>query len=322
MYKQDSPNTIKIELTEGCNLKCSFCGINGIREKSGNFKFLTVELARILSDQIKDSNWKTKIEFTMHGEPLMNPEVLEILNIFRNTLPKLQLMITSNSLPLLKPPGIEENINSLFNAGLNILAIDCYKASEKVWRKIPDLTFEGVEVSHYPGGPSPNLRYNVKEKRVILIKGMDSDDVDGKLGNRIISNHIGAAAPVDKKLPYEKRCARPFRELSVRWDGRISLCCNDWRGEYKCGDVKKEMIYDIWQNEFFTAARKKLYHKDRKFGICVKCDNTSFRVGILPDKVGKKSLPKPNKQDEDAIKKATKGSSYTVAVLRPWELTK
>ena len=32
-FYQDPPNAIQVEFVEGCNLACSFCGIQYIREK-------------------------------------------------------------------------------------------------------------------------------------------------------------------------------------------------------------------------------------------------------------------------------------------------
>ena len=34
--KQDAPNAIQIELVEGCNLACSFCGIQAIRDNKAD----------------------------------------------------------------------------------------------------------------------------------------------------------------------------------------------------------------------------------------------------------------------------------------------
>jgi radical SAM protein with 4Fe4S-binding SPASM domain len=326
MYKQEAPFTVKLEFTEGCNLKCVFCGIHGIREKPGNFKFFTPKLAARISKQIVEAGWNSKIECAMHGEPLMNPKYLEIIRAMRANMPN-QIMVSSNSIGLARPPGIKQSLADLFDAGLNVLVIDCYDVAEKVWSQVPDLAPEDVIVSHYPGGPSPNSRFPKTQKYLILIEDLaharseDEDGVQsGKLGNRIITNHIGAAAPLRSDLPWAKRCARPFRELSVRYDGQVLLCCNDWRGEFRCGDLRTEHVRDVWQNAQFRAARKMLYHRDRAgIKVCSKCDNVSFRVGLLPDKMGQVELGHPTKKDRMIVKEAERGRSMTLTVLRPWE---
>ena len=78
-YHQDPPNSIQIELTEGCNLACSFCGIQSIRENeadgpqnihgkaSAPYRYLTIERARSICDRIKEAGWNPRLEFAMHG---------------------------------------------------------------------------------------------------------------------------------------------------------------------------------------------------------------------------------------------------------------
>jgi len=40
--KQESPFAIQIELTKGCNLNCSFCGVSGFQEKpNSNLEFMS-----------------------------------------------------------------------------------------------------------------------------------------------------------------------------------------------------------------------------------------------------------------------------------------
>ena len=99
MYEQSSPYCIQIELTEGCNLQCPFCGIQGIREAGNSsppYKWLTVDNADLIAQQIAQSGGNPRIEMAMHGEPTMNPNYSEIVQVFRNRLPKTHLLMTSN----------------------------------------------------------------------------------------------------------------------------------------------------------------------------------------------------------------------------------
>jgi radical SAM protein with 4Fe4S-binding SPASM domain len=107
--------------------------------------------------------------------------------------------------------------------------------------------------------------------------------------------------------------------MSIRWDGSVAICCNDWRGTYKAGNVVEDGLVEVWNSAAMDAARRKLYHGMRDFGPCKGCNATSYRVGLLPDKMGKVDLPKPTPRDRDLINRALAGKPYTVAVLRPWE---
>jgi hypothetical protein len=80
MYRQDPPFAVQIELVEGCTLSCDFCGVNGIREKPGNFKFMSdlmvMQVATRLQYAMRDHGWNPRIEFAMHGEPSMHPALV------------------------------------------------------------------------------------------------------------------------------------------------------------------------------------------------------------------------------------------------------
>ena len=138
--KQDAPNAIQIELVEGCNLACSFCGIQAIRDNkadgpqnihgkaSSPYKILTAELAQTIAHQIKqaivEDNWNPRLEFAMHGEPTMHPFFIDMIRLFRQELPKTPLMMTSNGGGLLR--DTQKSVNMLMEAGLNVLFLDNY----------------------------------------------------------------------------------------------------------------------------------------------------------------------------------------------------
>ena len=56
MFKQDAPFSLQIELTEGCNLYCKFCGIRGIRKRAGDYKFMTISTAKEIVNKLNKSN--------------------------------------------------------------------------------------------------------------------------------------------------------------------------------------------------------------------------------------------------------------------------
>lgn len=335
-YEDDPspPFTVKVELSEGCNLACSFCGINGIREKPGKvFYWMTEDTASrialslgMLTDK---KGWNPHIEFTMHGEPTMNPKHAEIIRIFRMALPKTQLMLTSNGGGLLKGDTVA-NINLLFRNGLNILALDDYD-TVKIVGKIRDRVqsdpiglHPGIAWYEYPADPRghPHTRRKVTEKLVTVIADLPRNAAAKKGTHSNIANHCGAAGPRDLST-MGRKCARPFRELAIRWNGNVAACCDDWRGEYRIGNVHDTSIYNLWRGDAFKALRRKLYHGQRDFGPCRGCTSRSYRVGLLPDQRGKASLPLPDESDRRAIDAATKGKPYaTIIVKRPWEATK
>lgn len=306
--KQAPPFCIQVEFSEGCNLACSFCGINGIREKPGKFKFMDLYTAHMLAMSIANAGWTSRIEFAMHGEPSLHPDVLRMVSAFRQYLPN-QLMMTSNGGGLLKSP--RQQIEDLFDAGLNVLAIDEYQ-SVGIWKKLRERLGD-YPYLEYPDdkGASPHRRWPKGTRQLILIK----DITVAETGNHsVLNNHCGSGAPLEQ---VNARCAKPFRELAVRWDGSVALCCNDWRGWHRVGHVLENSVEEIWQSPVFQSARRYLYHGMRDFKPCQGCNAKSYRVGLLPDKLGKETLPKPDEQDAENVRPLDQPLSPIVR--RPWE---
>ena len=325
-YYQDPPNAIQIELVEGCNLACSFCGIQSIRENgadgpedihgkaSAPYKNLSLNDAKAIAEAIKKSGWNPRLEFAMHGEPTMHPICAEIIRQFRMILPKAPMMMTSNGGGLLK--DTEESVNRLMDAGLNVLFLDNYDRI-KIVDKIKERYNGPHPVYEYPADRAANPHRRRKVTQHDIVVGMDLTLATSGTHAQV-SNHAGNAFPLNHEQD-GKRCAKPFREMSIRWDGNVAICCNDWVGWYKCGNVLETPLEEIWQGDAFHAARTKLYHGQRDFGPCNGCDNTTLRNGLLPDRMGREELPEPTQETETAIENALSGGTYTPRVKKHYD---
>lgn len=319
-YRQDPPFSVQIELVEGCTLSCEFCGINGIREKPGNFKFMSLHTASVLAADLREATkhhgWNPRIEFAMHGEPSMHPQRAELVGIFREALPRASIVMFSNGSGFVKDTTAA--IDGILEAGVNTLGLDAYEHVNIVPRILE--AYKGTApIYYYPQQPEHNLHSGrrVGHRDIVVIQDISK----AKSGNHSsLNTHCGGGLPPPRE-PVAKRCAKPFREIAIRWDGNVALCCNDFRGVYKIGNIFDTRLYDLWQHPAFMAARKKLYHRDRGFAPCQWCDATSMRVGLLPDHKGLLELPVASPDDVAAIATATAGDPYTAPVRRGWEVS-
>lgn len=292
-YKQDPPFSIQVEFTEGCNRGCNFCGLRGMR-KTGTepYYFMTKETAIQIVDEIARVGWKSRIIFSMHGEPTLNKNWLKIIRLFRAKLPNaiLSMMTNGQGIVTNDPEDFEAILSKIRKSGLNDLIIDMYTPNDDghAIRTMCNSTGTPYEVLD-KGVP---LYGNSHSKFRILFNPPIQTD-EGAAINRHLCNHCGAAAPLD--YAYEgKRCARPFREMTFRYDGSVALCCNDFRGQYPIGNIMERDIESIWQDKRFKAARILLYAGERgAFVPCKGCNALSHRVGLLPDLKGKQEMPEP-----------------------------
>jgi len=329
LEQMDPPNTIKVEMSTGCNLRCSMCGIASIQEKQGrDYRFMQIETAEKIAKAVKRTGWNSKFEFTLRGEPLMNPNAKEIIHTFREHLPRAQLMVTSNAIPLLRPPGVEQNIRDLFDAGLNILALDDYRPSKKATDEVRRLAGEDMpwQTEDFKTGntkTSPYHRGSRNRRIVIIIEDFEQASKDRRhVGVKFVNNHSGCGSPPTPE-PIKYRCARPFREMIFRSDGRVALCCNEWRDYFRIDSILTPKgtlnVEATWNAPELMAARKKLMNRDRSFAPCKGCDVRTTRDGLLPDRMGKMQMAPLTDEERKALRRASNRGPQETPVLRPWE---
>ncbi len=288
MEEFQKPNNMQVELVFGCQMNCDFCGQYSVRKNGVGrvINFMKFELARLIANEI--GKWFKKgkrIEFAMHGEPTLHPELLSILDMFRFHHPLGQLQVTTNGVTLLQN---KVDIKDIMRE-TNILIIDTYTNREEL---IDIANSSGYPVYDYyedPKGPNPYHYHSAKFKGIFLFD--DLGKVNKKRLARIILNHAGNSNVQLLKDKYgipiitdwlQKKCSRPFRELTINWDGTVSVCCLDFRHEFIVGKFGKRSLEDIWNDLIFNIARNLLYNKYRGFLPCYRCDyKGGFYLGFL-----------------------------------------
>lgn len=322
MYKQEPPFSLSIGLTEGCSLRCPFCGIKSITEKQNEYRFMTLETADLITTNL--SSWlnKIRIRFAMKGEPSMNPEAPAIIKLFRERMPKASmLMLTNGSGFLVRNQWIyggkeycRQRIELLLKCGLNMVTIEDYEHA-RFREMIEELS--KTRFDRYPEDAklNPHRMFKPNDKFVVVMADLRTA---GKGSNSTVNNACGMGAPPNDSQA-GKRCEKPFREMAITHEGYVVGCCNDWRGYYLCGDLRKTNVKDIWYGPAFDAMREMLYWGRREFGACKGCDHRANRPGLLPDKLGKEEMPKPTMRTMKRIADATAHDPITKRVKLPWE---
>lgn len=318
--KQSAPFTVKLELTEGCNRGCEFCGIHGIRENGKSpFFYMTVETADKITKSIAEAGWKPRIMLSMHGEPTLNKNICKIISVIRKNLPKSVIQLFSNSARISGVHDGDLSLDMLIDAGLNSALIDMYEKGDdgdtlRKKCKEEDFPYEILKkgVSLYSS--------SIKDFRLVFSPPINTDA--GKIGNvRKLCNHCGAAGPLEPEYN-NKKCTRPFREMAFRHDGSVAICCNDYRGEYPIGNINEFSAEELWNSKRFQAARIMLYAGSRDFRPCYGCNAVSVRVGLLPDPLGKKTLPEPTDKIKSYCQNVSKKNEPLCGKnwhIRPWE---
>ena len=314
-YIQHEPFLIEIEPTEGCNLGCHFCGLRGIRKNGTKpWLHLTVENAKIIAEKIAKENWNSRIVFCGHGEPTLNKNLVEIIRVFREVLPKNPFCLITNGAGFKNGNfEIKKFLNEMEELQLNSFIMDVYSGNGD-WNVLDGIDREVVVIGH----DKVPFNYTKLPMRVALYP-MDMDSDHSIL--RSLSNHCGAAAPLDFNRKNTK-CVKPFRELFIRWDGTVALCCDDFRGQYYVENALNDIsLKEIWNHPKFQAARIMLYNGKRTIKPCLGCSCPPVRAGLLPDPSAKDKnvMPEVTEEIEKVFKSAYKEEGSTTIIRRKWE---
>lgn len=76
------------------------------------------------------------------------------------------------------------------------------------------------------------------------------------------------------ELPIHAACSKIDTKIDVRFDGTVVMCCLDYFGLHKIGDIRNENIIDIWYSEIRQNQIMQLRKGLRKnFKLCSGCSD-------------------------------------------------
>ena len=247
--KQPLFNHIEVETINRCNGVCSFCPVNRNADPRKE-AVMSEELFHNIVEQLAEIDYSGRFTTFSNNEPLLDERIIEWNRYAREKLPKARMhMFTNGTLMTLdKFVALTEVLDELI--------IDNYHQELKLIKPCQEIQCYCEE--------HPELKMKVT---IVLRKP-----------NEILTSRGGDAPNRENIGDYSnERCVLPFKQMIIRPDGKISLCCNDALGKYTLGDLSKEKLLDIWYGPRFQMVRKCLYEGRGNWGNCKFCDN--FSVG-------------------------------------------
>src|SRR3989344_921553 len=226
------PIKVYIEPTNFCNLKCNFCPHRIMKREKG---YMNLKLfKKILNDS---PNFIKQVYLFHSGEPLLHPKIG-------------QMILELN----------KRNIKSCIFTNAHFL-------TEKKAREIIDVGLDILSVSYHDKNAYENiikfqkLIANKKKPKLIVQKlECEEDPKFEKFYTRELKNFGGG---IDIKFDKNKYygCFWPYYMISILWNGDVVACCMNYDGKYILGNVKKESLKDIWNNEKTKLLRKIIVNK-------------------------------------------------------------
>ncbi|MUM77536.1 radical SAM protein [Pseudodesulfovibrio sp. F-1] len=276
------PKRVTLELTNQCNLNCTFCPRRYMEKERG---FLDFGLAQELIREMADHAPVTVVPF-FRGESLLHPQWYESLKLIQELqVGEIQFTTNASLLDRKKSERVLDLGLSFISFSLDTLDPALYESSRRGsdYHLVMNNVLDFLELRDKLGVPT---RVQVSAVETDLHRpGMDAfvefwrDKVDRV---RIYAEHSSDGHPgsIDEPLPeFEERlpCHKPFTDMVVYWNGQTACCNHDWTrlvDGTPLGNVAELGIANVWRGEAYARLREA--HRCGAFdGVtpCVGCDH-------------------------------------------------
>lgn len=272
---------IYIEITNKCNLNCSFCS-----EIKKEKKEMSIEEFKIVLDKIKD--YTDYIYLHIKGEPLTHSKLDEILsicdknNIFVNittngTLLKERCTILLNH-KCLRQINVslhsENNYKNYFDdvfSTCKILSKNIY-ISYRLWTlKDNKLDEKSTEIVN-----KIITNYNLSKNYVKKLEKENNVKID--TNTFVNKNNLFIWPEESLNLNIDGKCYGLIDQLGILVDGTIVPCCLDSNGVIKLGNIFEDTL-DSVLNTIFVQKIIEGFKNNKS--ICKLCKNCNFRERFL-----------------------------------------
>ncbi|MEB3214092.1 MAG: SPASM domain-containing protein [Leptolyngbyaceae bacterium] len=236
---------IDISLTELCNRVCVFCPRADSDLYPNQNLNISLVLINKIATELKAVRFGGGVVFCGYGEPLLHPEILEIVRVFG---PDVRTEIVTNGDKL--TPSL---IRQLFGAGLSFLCISMYDGPEQVE------FFKGMLAE----ADVPSDKFILRDRW-----HSEQDSFGLKLTNRAGVVKYGPSVMTNHLRP----CHYPSYSLTIDWNGDVLLCVQDWQKKVKFGNLNNMSLESVWRSSKLSSARDRLIEGKRTAAPCKECN--------------------------------------------------
>jgi len=236
---------IELETFNRCNGSCSFCSANKNFDKRKP-TYMNEMLFKKIIGELSSMGFNGFLALSLNNEPLLDKRITEFARYAKENAAEAHLNIHTNG-TLFTLEIFEELIKYL-----DEIIIDNYD---------DDLTLHEpcIEIVEYA-----KKHPEIAKKVTICLRKQ----------NEILNNRGGTSTPNRGKstsIP-DAKCTVVYQKMSVRPDGKVSLCCNDVYGNYTLGDLNYQTVSEVWYGEEYNKVRNALLKGRENMEACKTCD--------------------------------------------------
>jgi hypothetical protein len=267
-----------------CNAACHFCPYP-TPENTRPKGVMSMELYRKILDEAKDIPQIVSIAFSALGEPLLDRFLVERVKYAWEVRKDWETIELYTNGVGLTPAKFE----ALRDAGIKDLSISLNAVDQRQHEAVMGLKGKFNTVFQ-------NAQYaiaNGQGKTRVLVKAVRNDDQfkeadqvkfymqwgiarrpDIKPGNGdiVLERNWAGKNRLIEELDPNSTCARALEQISVLWDGKVSLCCFDPLLKHDLGDLNKQTIKEIYNAPWYTQFREDHFNNQAaKYELCANC---------------------------------------------------
>ena len=279
VHVPEFPQSILLEPTNACNLRCRMCPAYGEEVKrSREVGFISKDIWMDAIGEI--GSWPANINLDVHGagEPLLHPEFFDIIatakrlgNISVGFICNATLLDREKARAVIElgvdwvcfsVDGGEKEVFEYYRRGANLEMV------EDNIRYLLSLRKEG----------KPHISFNMVNHEE-ADTGIFLDKWVGNIDTIIISVKRSVHRGQDVRLKLHRPCPLLYQQLVIGWPGKTGLCCEDFWGDHITGEFPLESLHDIWHGPTLERARTLHEEGDKdSLELCRTCDFTIFHL--------------------------------------------
>ena len=260
---------IYIEITNACNLNCSFC----IKNKKKT-KYLTTDEFKTIINKIK--NHTQEIYMHILGEPLMHPNIIEFINYANEE--NLLVNITTNGYLIEKLT----NVNNIHRLNISIHSYnEKYKVNLEEYLNNVFNTIDSLKKNTFV-----SIRLWVKNKNTKYIL----DYINNRYNTNITTIEENTKTKITNNLIIDTfhefiwpnlnnnyynevgKCYGLINHIGILSDGTIVPCCLDAEGIINLGNIFQDNLDNILNQELVTTMIKNFKEGHKCQELCKHCN--------------------------------------------------
>lgn len=257
---------VYIEITNNCNLDCSFC----IKNERKN-KFMSLEEFKKILDKIKP--YTNYIYLHVMGEALLHPKINEIIDLASK---QFNVNITTNGYLInrIKTKNIRQ-INISIHSFDEKYKINTEEYLNNIFSIVDKLNNTYISYRFWVNNKNSKELLNIINKHYNTNFKLEELKKDNKINNHIFINTYNEFIWPDLNNNYnseEGKCYALRDHIGILVDGTIVPCCLDSKGIIKLGNIFKDDLEEVLNSDKVKNMLDGFKNNKKVEELCKKCN--------------------------------------------------